>query len=150
MSRSKPERRVPIKARSPRSTVETRIDGAHALTSKDGESEAVRSEVGEAVLAAAMSPLVATSLPTEQLRLQANQLAEHLRSRQRELDQREARLNAQLAQIDLASRQTRLWITEKQGELAASGRRWNSSNRRWTSGRPSWRLPMRPRSNRWR
>lgn len=117
MSRAKPERRGAVKARSPRGAMETRIDGAHRLASKDTEAATGRPEVAEPAMAVAPS-LIAASSPTEQLRLQANQLAEHLRTRQRELDQRESRLNAQLAQIDLAGRQTRLWITEQQGELA--------------------------------
>ena len=117
MSRAKPERRGAVKARSPRGAMETRIDGAHQLASKDMEAATGRPEVAEPAIAVAPS-LIATPSPTEQLRLQANQLAEHLRARQRELDQRESRLNAQLAQIDLAGRQARLWITEQQGELA--------------------------------
>ena len=36
----------------------------------------------------------------DQLRLQAAQLANHLRDRQRELDRREAELNAQIARFE--------------------------------------------------
>lgn len=52
-----------------------------------------------------------------QFRLQAQQLATHLESRQRELDRRESQLNAQLALHEAAARSARLWFQERHHEL---------------------------------
>src|SRR5262249_39238125 len=49
----------------------------------------------------------------EQFRSQAKQLAVHLETRQRDLDRREAELNAALAQHDASSRSSRLWFQER-------------------------------------
>ncbi len=49
---------------------------------------------------------------SEQIRLQATQLGEQLRSRQEDLDRREAQLNARVAQLENDARTTRLWFTE--------------------------------------
>jgi hypothetical protein len=54
----------------------------------------------------------------EQLRKQAHQLAQHLRIRQREVDQREARLNAQQSTMEKEIRSERLWLLERRAELA--------------------------------
>lgn len=51
-------------------------------------------------------------------RQQAEQLADALRARLRELDRREARDNAQLAQFDQEVRTARLWWGERSAELA--------------------------------
>ena len=48
---------------------------------------------------------------------QANQLAEHLRGRQKELDHREAELNARSAQLETDLRCARLWLSERIAEL---------------------------------
>ncbi len=49
---------------------------------------------------------------------QANQLAAHLRNRQRELDRREATLHAQIASLENENRLSRLWFQEQQHEQA--------------------------------
>ncbi len=48
---------------------------------------------------------------------QAAQLAEHLRTRQQELDHREAELNAWAAKLDRDARAARLWFEERQAAL---------------------------------
>lgn len=53
----------------------------------------------------------------EQLIKHARQLATHLRGRQQELDRREARLNAQTAELESGMRQARMWLGERQQEL---------------------------------
>ena len=53
----------------------------------------------------------------QQLRLQFEQLAGHLRSQQYQLDRREAQLHSQLAQQDNEVRSSRLWFREHQQEL---------------------------------
>jgi len=58
-----------------------------------------------------------TSLEMQQHVLdQANQLAAHLRSRQRELDRREATLHTQIASLENENRLSRLWFHEQQHE----------------------------------
>lgn len=52
----------------------------------------------------------------ERLRRQARQLAEYLRRRQADLDRREARLNAQLAQLENDLRASRLLLAERLAE----------------------------------
>jgi chromosome segregation ATPase len=54
----------------------------------------------------------------QQLRLQFEQLAGHLRSQQYQLDRREAQLHSQLAQQDGEIRTSRLWFRERQQDLA--------------------------------
>jgi chromosome segregation ATPase len=53
----------------------------------------------------------------QQVRLQASQLAEILQTKQRDLDQREATLNAALSQLDKQSRAQRLQLREREEEL---------------------------------
>ena len=64
-------------------------------------------------------PPLADAPAGEQIRLQADQLAAHLRSRQKELDCREAELNARLAKFESEGRAVRLWLAERESELAA-------------------------------
>jgi chromosome segregation protein len=65
------------------------------------------------------APSLADAPAGEQIRLQADQLAAHLRSRQKELDCREAELNARLAKFESEGRAVRLWLAERESELAA-------------------------------
>jgi hypothetical protein len=53
----------------------------------------------------------------QQFRLQAQQLANYLDSRQRDLDRREAELHARIAQQESAARNARLWFQERNSEL---------------------------------
>jgi len=57
----------------------------------------------------------------EQIRLQADQLAAHLRSRQKELDHREAEMNARIAKLESEARAVRLWLDERENDLASRG-----------------------------
>ena len=50
----------------------------------------------------------------EQLQLQVAQLAGHLRERLREVDRREATLNARVAQLESDLRNSRLWLRERE------------------------------------
>ena len=50
----------------------------------------------------------------EQLQLQVAQLAGHLRQRLREVDRREATLNARVAQLESDLRASRLWLSERE------------------------------------
>jgi hypothetical protein len=51
--------------------------------------------------------------------VQAEQLAEHLRARQKELDHREAALNARTAQLEREERAAELWLSERKADLEA-------------------------------
>ena len=55
----------------------------------------------------------------EQVRLQADQLAVFLRNRQAELDHREAELNSRIARLDSDTRAARLWLGQREADLAA-------------------------------
>lgn len=69
--------------------------------------------------------LVETAIPgeaeSEQIRLQAEQLAGCLRGRQKDLDQREAELNSWLACLESEARAARLWIDQRESDLIADG-----------------------------
>jgi hypothetical protein len=54
----------------------------------------------------------------QQLELQADQLSEHLRERLREVDRREAHLNARVAQLESDLRASRVWLREQEHEFA--------------------------------
>jgi hypothetical protein len=83
--------------------------------------EASSSEhVGENALLAPGEPAIEAPPPDladEQLRRQAEQLAEYLRARQRELDHRESQLNAQSAQLESDARTARIWLGEREVEI---------------------------------
>jgi hypothetical protein len=84
--------------------IEARIDPAHqaaAAPSAEPAADAPATPEAEA----------------EQWRTQANQLAEHLRARQKDLDHREAELNARSAQLESDLRCARLWLSERIAEL---------------------------------
>lgn len=90
---------------------ESRIDPAHVLVKADAEPSRVDREHE--------SPATSkTSSVAEQLRIQAAQLAEYLRARQRNLDHREAQLNAQMARLENDARNTRMLLKERESELA--------------------------------
>jgi golgin subfamily B member 1 len=93
----------------------TRIDAAH-------EIEAVVAD-----LPAAEATSAAQRVPDEssaaQVRLQAEQLAAHLRARQEELDHRAAQLNSQIAKWESEGRAARLWLSESENDLMARGQR---------------------------
>jgi hypothetical protein len=61
-------------------------------------------------------PIIADDAPSEQLRLQAVQLAAYLRGRQKELDHREAELNSRLARLECTERAAKLESLEYQGD----------------------------------
>ncbi len=90
--------------------IETRIDGAHisaAHTSKSNDSADAHP-----VLAGCES-----SAAGAQIQAQADQLASYLRSRQRNIDQREADVNARLAVLDSEGRRERLALSQSEAEL---------------------------------
>lgn len=69
-------------------------------------------EPAEAMIAAVAGEGV--EIRREQLQLQVSQLAEHLRDRLREVDRREATLNARASQLEADLRASRLWLRERE------------------------------------
>ncbi len=59
-----------------------------------------------------------TDLAKQQLQRQAEQLADYLRDRQNQLDHRKAQLNAEIALMESEVRGARLWLSEREAELA--------------------------------
>jgi len=89
--------------------VDQRIDAAHLI----GDAATPPAADNAAVLRQAAP----TQAEAEQLRVQAEQLARHLDTRQEGLDHREAQVNAITAQLDRDARIARLWLSERQAEL---------------------------------
>ena len=108
-----------------------RIDGAHTIQGHGAR---------QTVAAEALAPAVAAEkaeghtvppaegapgnlepadalVAAQRLYTQAAQLAAQLRSRQENLDHREAQLNARLARLEQGSRAARLWVTERETEI---------------------------------
>ncbi|MGO8689827.1 MAG: hypothetical protein ACLQLG_09345 [Thermoguttaceae bacterium] len=89
-----------------RASTEARIDAPHpmaAVRESDNAPEAATAHEAEAA--------------AEELRIQASQLAGHLRERQKDLDHREAELNARSAELESDLRSARLWLSERIAEL---------------------------------
>lgn len=98
-----------------------RFHAAHHLT-RDPPMAApgVSRDVLEAVAGAVAEPA------REQLQRQAAELAEHLQSRQRELEAWEARLNTRAADHDAEVRSARLWLSEQRERLADEVAAWEA------------------------
>ena len=99
----------------------TRVDAPH----KTGQLDSAA--VDEPVLPGEITPDEAVSA---QLDLQANQLAAHLRNRQKELDHRESELNAQIARLETDERSARLWIDQHETDLAVREAAWKDRQRK--------------------
>jgi septal ring factor EnvC (AmiA/AmiB activator) len=115
MSRATQEKTHREEAASPPSPApDTRIDAAHSIAvGAENPPDGLAAEVFLPPIASASTPEEAE----EQLHRQAAQLAEYLRTRQRELDHRESRLNAEIAQLESEARAARLWLREREVEL---------------------------------
>jgi hypothetical protein len=98
----------------------SRVDSAHAPANrKPADSK------GSAIF-----KVVAMDFPAdERLKMQAEQLAEHLRERQTELDYRESQIHARFAQMDSDMRAARLWLTEREEQLASGEERIAASEK---------------------
>ena len=83
-----------------------RIDCPHQRSGSSSESPAVATPSG-------------AEPDTEQIRRQADQLAAHLRNRQKELDCREAELNSRIAKWESNARTARLLLAERESDWAA-------------------------------
>ena len=88
--------------------VAQRVDSAHELASSPERSPPAQEMP---------VPRAADEPPAEQIHLQIDQLAAHLRDRQSQLDHREAELNSRTARLESDRRATRLWLDECEAEL---------------------------------
>ena len=99
----------------------TRIDAAHAAeehcaaASSDGAAMLEVEEPSQALIEAVTGQSVESR--REQLQLQVSQLAGHLRERLREVDRREAHVNARASQLEADLRASRLWLQERDHEF---------------------------------
>jgi hypothetical protein len=102
-----------------------RIDAAHAFPSPGGNCPPdSASPVPALSLASAANQDAERGAAVQQFRTQAVQLADHLTSRQKDLDRREAELNARAAELESGLRSARLWFTEREAELEQRRERW--------------------------
>ncbi|HZZ73777.1 MAG TPA: hypothetical protein VFE24_16110 [Pirellulales bacterium] len=129
---------------------EIRVDAAHALATESAQAERAAQPESAARDSSKMEP-GASDRPVapprtaeddeapvrliQHVRRQAEQLAQHLRSQQRELDQREAFLNAREAQIEQQMRSARLWLHERQTELRDRQSNFEMDHRRLEADR---------------
>ena len=95
---------------------ETRIDRPHVVPGT-AESGAIRDEALDEALAQG-SDLVDSASAGMELRRQADELAAYLRSRLKDLEQRESLLNTRSAQLDASLRDAQATINERQADLA--------------------------------
>jgi hypothetical protein len=107
-----------------------RVDAPHVVAhslplEKAGGSES-EEPLGQALLEVAEEPSPSLTaavagesleLRREQLQLQVSQLAGHLRERLREVDRREAAVNARSSQLEADLRASRMWLRERENEF---------------------------------
>ena len=101
-------------------TPRVRIDQPHPIAGQEVADGSEDSAVGNGGADSSGTPAILPILADqsrEQLQLQASQLAGHLRERLREVDRREAALNARVAQLEADLRSSRLWLREKEHDF---------------------------------
>lgn len=104
----------PVATPAPAAIAERRVDAAHRAANQPQEAES--------------SPTAPAAHPPEALaelarmRVQATQLARHLKQMRDELDRRESELNARGAALDNQLRSARLWAEERDFELSEQAR----------------------------
>ena len=93
-----------------------RFDAPHPIA---GSAPAIAIEPAVEHAAVSVAEAARTDeFAADQLQLQAQQLAEFLRTKQRELDQREVEMNRRVAQLDNEARKSRLLLRERDEEFA--------------------------------
>jgi hypothetical protein len=108
-------RRRIVSGRGRESKVTTRIDAPHPLRTEQPKAPATAEPVEPAP-----DGLRCEEQAAEQLQRQAEQLAEHLRLQQKQIDHRESQLNARSAQLERDTNTARLWAKERDAELQAA------------------------------
>ncbi|MEE8450526.1 MAG: hypothetical protein V3R99_01390 [Thermoguttaceae bacterium] len=96
----------------------TRVDVAHQVVREESAAAEVDKSVGnDGAVDKSVGEAASGETTAEQLRTQANQLASHLRTRQQDLDRREAQVNARVALLERDMRAARFWLAEREAEL---------------------------------
>ena len=95
----------------------TNLSATQRVDPPHGPDVSVTEELAPEQMPAA--PRVADEPAAEQIRCQADQLAAHLRDRQKELDQREAALNSRIAKFESEARAARLWHSQREADIAS-------------------------------
>jgi chromosome segregation ATPase len=129
---------IPEQTDSPITPRRTRVDHAHAAVQPTEAPATVAATAGFQRASFASDDLAGLDLleleqPTEemlgivagesadarreQLQLEVTQLAGHLRERMREVDRREATLNARASELEAELRTSRLWLRERETEF---------------------------------
>ena len=94
------------------------VDQPMAVAPAEGPAgRQASAESGSAAMEPPAAPNAEVDAAQQRVRVQAEQLASHLRRRQKELDHREAQVNARLAAIDRDMRTARLWLAEREAEF---------------------------------
>src|SRR5688500_15800765 len=115
---------APESACEPIAPRRARIDGPHPTVaepplvvdeSPDGEAALEIEQPSPEVIAAIVGQ--SPEIRLEQVELQAAQLGDHLRDRLREVDRREAQVNARAAQLEADLRANRIWLREREHEF---------------------------------
>ncbi len=127
----------PFAGETPTAIRATRFDPPHEIPRADADVAArqnASSTSGESLpelpLDNSTTPVAAFGAETitpalvRQFRTQAQQLASHLETRQRELDHRESELHTQLARHEAAARSARLWFQEQHRKLTQRQSEW--------------------------
>ncbi|MCC7085806.1 MAG: hypothetical protein IT427_12460 [Pirellulales bacterium] len=126
----------PVRSECPPSVRATRFDPPHEIPRAEEDAAVLREAAALPVAAPTELPLAVlttdsildaenvSSTLVRQFRTQAQQLAGHLESRQRDLDHREAELHSQLARHEAAARSARLWFQEQHGRLTRRQAEW--------------------------
>jgi DNA repair exonuclease SbcCD ATPase subunit len=99
---------------------ETRIDAPHTFSGQDCQSPPQPDSIADAAQQAPIPTSEKFSkdeLQNQRVERQAAQLADHLRNRQKDLDRREAQLNAAVAQLESDLRTARMWLADQEAEL---------------------------------
>jgi hypothetical protein len=97
---------------------ENRIDPPHRLANGRDEEPQGQAAANAGNSAGDTEAEIASLAMVQQLRLQAQQLSEHLGQQQADLDRREAELQAHAARLEQQERNNRLWLKCQHEELA--------------------------------
>ncbi|HWB10006.1 MAG TPA: hypothetical protein VG826_12310 [Pirellulales bacterium] len=95
---------------------ETRVDAAHSIGDAISLPPLAEIPLAEMPVEQAITELVRVE-GVVQLQAQADQLGAHLRERERQLEHREAQVNARIAEFEQEVRDARAWLAQRNDEL---------------------------------
>lgn len=128
MAKAKAETRDdPPLSEGTRASDNVRIDAPHMLVKPNAPPESEAPQPDPVLMQPSQSDIA--SPLAQQVRAHAAQLAEHLEARRRELDRREADLNARWAALEAEARNTRLALAQRRAELEDREAEWAGQRR---------------------